>query len=53
MECDDIWVCTEWLDEMTVALFQQMQPLNVQPNPITISSTLSACAQLAALSMGK
>ncbi|CAL5037210.1 unnamed protein product [Urochloa decumbens] len=41
------------LTEMAVALFQQMQALNVQPNPITISSTLSACAQLGALSMGK
>ncbi|KAL6861907.1 hypothetical protein ACP4OV_017607 [Aristida adscensionis] len=41
------------LTEMAVALFQQMQELNVQPNPITISSTLSACAQLGALSLGK
>ncbi|CAN6208432.1 unnamed protein product [Urochloa humidicola] len=41
------------LTEMAVALFQKMQALNVQPNPITISSTLSACAQLGALSMGK
>ncbi|KAL6606059.1 hypothetical protein ACP70R_041712 [Stipagrostis hirtigluma subsp. patula] len=41
------------LTEMAVALFQQMQALNVQPNPITISSTLSACAQLGALSLGK
>jgi pentatricopeptide repeat protein len=41
------------LTEMAVALFQQMQALNVQPNTITISSTLSACAQLGALSLGK
>ncbi|KAM0887641.1 hypothetical protein ACQ4PT_028897 [Festuca glaucescens] len=41
------------LTEMAVALFQQMQALNVRPNPLTISSTLSACAQLGALSLGK
>ena len=40
------------LTEMAIELFQQMQALNVQPNPITISSTLSACAQLGALSLG-
>jgi pentatricopeptide repeat protein len=41
------------LTEMAVALFQEMQALNVRPNPLTISSTLSACAQLGALSLGK
>uniref|UniRef100_A0A0E0HQ03 DYW domain-containing protein n=1 Tax=Oryza nivara TaxID=4536 RepID=A0A0E0HQ03_ORYNI len=41
------------LTEMAVALFEQMLVLNVRPNPITVSSTLSACAQLGALSMGK
>ncbi|EEC80145.1 hypothetical protein OsI_21946 [Oryza sativa Indica Group] len=41
------------LTEMAVALFEQMLKLNVRPNPITISSTLSACAQLGALSLGK
>ncbi|KXG19489.1 pentatricopeptide repeat-containing protein At4g30700 [Sorghum bicolor] len=40
------------LTEMAVELFQLMQELNVQPNPTTISSTLSACAQLGALSLG-
>ncbi|KAJ1258336.1 hypothetical protein BS78_10G067700 [Paspalum vaginatum] len=41
------------LTEMAVALFQLMQELNVQPNPVTIASILSACAQLGALSLGK
>uniref|UniRef100_J3MBX1 DYW domain-containing protein n=2 Tax=Oryza brachyantha TaxID=4533 RepID=J3MBX1_ORYBR len=41
------------LTEMAVGLFEQMLALNVRPNPITISSTLSACAQLGALSLGK
>ncbi|KAF7099907.1 hypothetical protein CFC21_101488 [Triticum aestivum] len=41
------------LTEKAVALFQKMQALNVPPNPLTISSTLSACAQLGALSLGK
>ncbi|KAL5200048.1 hypothetical protein ABZP36_021251 [Zizania latifolia] len=41
------------LTEMAVALFEQMLVLNVRPNPTTISSTLSACAQLGALSLGK
>lgn len=41
------------LTEMAIALFQQMQALRVQPNPLTISSALSACAQLGALSLGK
>ncbi|XP_010273676.1 PREDICTED: pentatricopeptide repeat-containing protein At4g30700 isoform X2 [Nelumbo nucifera] len=41
------------LTEMAISLFQQMQMLNVHPNPVTVTSILSACAQLGALSLGK
>ncbi|KAJ0984903.1 hypothetical protein J5N97_003259 [Dioscorea zingiberensis] len=41
------------LTEMAIRLFQDMQALNVCPNPVTVTSILSACAQLGALSMGK
>lgn len=36
-----------------ISLFQQMQSSKVNPNPVTITSILSACAQLGALSLGK
>ncbi|KAL9242203.1 hypothetical protein vseg_016224 [Gypsophila vaccaria] len=41
------------LTEKAVKLFQEMQTCQVRPNPTTISSILSACAQLGALSLGK
>ncbi|TXG60868.1 hypothetical protein EZV62_012231 [Acer yangbiense] len=41
------------LTEQAISLFQEMQMSNVIPNPVTITSILSACAQLGALSMGK
>ncbi|CAN6479344.1 unnamed protein product [Victoria cruziana] len=39
--------------EEAIELFQQMQLQNVEPNPVTIASILSACAQLGALTLGK
>ncbi|KAI3701615.1 hypothetical protein L6452_26819 [Arctium lappa] len=36
-----------------IALFQQMQKLKIPPNPTTITTILSACAQLGAQSLGK
>ncbi|KAG8367631.1 hypothetical protein BUALT_Bualt16G0092300 [Buddleja alternifolia] len=39
--------------EMTISLFHEMQKLDIQPNPVTITSILSACAQLGALGLGK
>ncbi|KMT19312.1 hypothetical protein BVRB_1g013180 [Beta vulgaris subsp. vulgaris] len=41
------------LTEMAISLFQQMQKCQIRPNPVTITSILSACAQLGALSLGK
>ncbi|XP_027072313.1 pentatricopeptide repeat-containing protein At4g30700-like [Coffea arabica] len=41
------------LTEMAIALFQEMQMLDIHPNPVTITSILSACAQLGAPSLGK
>ncbi|XP_026660588.2 pentatricopeptide repeat-containing protein At4g30700 [Phoenix dactylifera] len=41
------------LTEMAISLFREMQDLNVRPNQITVTSTLSACAQLGALTLGK
>ncbi|KAK4337703.1 hypothetical protein RND71_042190 [Anisodus tanguticus] len=41
------------LTEMAISLFREMQKLDVHPNPVTITSILSACAQLGTLSMGK
>ncbi|CAI0394663.1 unnamed protein product [Linum tenue] len=41
------------LTEAAVSLFQEMQMSNVSPNPVTITSILSACAQLGALSLGQ
>ncbi|XP_040996985.1 pentatricopeptide repeat-containing protein At4g30700 [Juglans microcarpa x Juglans regia] len=40
------------LTEMAISLFQEMM-LEVRPNPVTITTILSACAQLGALSLGK
>ncbi|KAG6627955.1 pentatricopeptide repeat-containing protein At4g30700 [Carya illinoinensis] len=40
------------LTEMAISLFWEMM-LEVRPNPVTITSILSACAQLGALSLGK
>ncbi|KAK9100141.1 hypothetical protein Scep_023571 [Stephania cephalantha] len=41
------------LTEMAISLFRRMQTLKVQPNPVTITSILSACAQLGAVTLGK
>ncbi|XP_047324687.1 pentatricopeptide repeat-containing protein At4g30700 [Impatiens glandulifera] len=41
------------LTEMAISLFKEMQTLEIHPNPVTITSILSACAQLGALSLGK
>ncbi|XP_057967601.1 pentatricopeptide repeat-containing protein At4g30700 [Malania oleifera] len=41
------------LTEMAISLFQEMQKHDVRPNPVTVTSILSACAQLGALSLGK
>ncbi|XP_075518098.1 pentatricopeptide repeat-containing protein At4g30700 [Primulina tabacum] len=39
--------------EMAISLFHEMQKLDIHPNHVTITSILSACAQLGALSLGK
>ncbi|XP_058114018.1 pentatricopeptide repeat-containing protein At4g30700 [Magnolia sinica] len=39
--------------DMAISLFRRMQMGEVRPNPITVTSILSACAQLGALSLGK
>ncbi|KAL0345913.1 UNVERIFIED_CONTAM: Pentatricopeptide repeat-containing protein [Sesamum radiatum] len=39
--------------EMAISLFHEMQKLDVRPNPVTVTSILSACAQLGALGLGK
>ncbi|KAL3824655.1 hypothetical protein ACJIZ3_020684 [Penstemon smallii] len=39
--------------EMAISLFREMQKLDIRPNPVTITSILSACAQLGALGLGK
>ncbi|KAK3435558.1 hypothetical protein EUGRSUZ_C00245 [Eucalyptus grandis] len=41
------------LTDAAIHLFQNMQTSKVQPNPVTVTSILSACAQLGALSLGK
>lgn len=41
------------LTERAISLFQEMQMSNVSPNSVTVTSILSACAQLGALSLGK
>lgn len=41
------------LTEEAVSLFQYMQKSEISPNPTTVTSILSACAQLGALSLGK
>lgn len=38
--------------DMAISLFQEMQNLEIPPNPVTITSILSACAQLGALTLG-
>ncbi|GFY88774.1 pentatricopeptide repeat (PPR) superfamily protein [Actinidia rufa] len=38
--------------EMAISLFREMQDLEIHPNPVTVTSILSACAQLGALSRG-
>ncbi|XP_038889951.1 pentatricopeptide repeat-containing protein At4g30700-like isoform X1 [Benincasa hispida] len=40
------------LTERAISLFQEMVP-QLSPNPVTVTSILSACAQLGALSIGK
>ncbi|XXG58604.1 hypothetical protein AAC387_Pa04g0878 [Persea americana] len=39
--------------DMAISLFRQMQMWDVRPNPVTVTSILSACAQLGATSLGK
>lgn len=39
--------------EKAISLFHEMQKLKIQPNPVTITSILSACAQIGALGLGK
>ncbi|KAI5675905.1 hypothetical protein M9H77_06855 [Catharanthus roseus] len=39
--------------ETAIDLFREMQALDIHPNPVTITSILSACAQLGAPSLGK
>lgn len=41
------------LTEKAISLFQEMQKCEVRPNPVTVTSILSACAQLGVLSLGK
>ncbi|CAN1223725.1 Pentatricopeptide repeat-containing protein At4g30700 [Linum grandiflorum] len=41
------------LTEAAVSLFQEMQMSHISPNPVTVTSILSACAQLGALSLGQ
>ncbi|KAJ0800160.1 putative tetratricopeptide-like helical domain superfamily, DYW domain-containing protein [Helianthus annuus] len=41
------------LTDNAITLFQEMQKFKIAPNPTTITSILSACAQLGALSLGK
>ncbi|KAI4376768.1 hypothetical protein MLD38_014491 [Melastoma candidum] len=41
------------LTKEAISLFKVMQESEVRPNPVTITSVLSACAQLGALSLGK
>ncbi|KAM7267617.1 hypothetical protein ACFE04_009783 [Oxalis oulophora] len=46
--------CTQTgLTEMAISLFREMQVSEVNPNPVTVTSILSACAQLGSLSLGK
>ncbi|KAB1211975.1 hypothetical protein CJ030_MR6G022922 [Morella rubra] len=40
------------LTEMAIPLFREMM-FEVKPNPVTVTSILSACAQLGALSLGR
>lgn len=39
--------------DKAITLFQEMQNFKIPPNPTTITSIVSACAQLGALSLGK
>ncbi|XP_057420066.1 pentatricopeptide repeat-containing protein At4g30700 [Lotus japonicus] len=41
------------LTETALSLFQEMMTTEFTPNPVTITTTLSACAQLGSLSFGK
>ncbi|CAL0325621.1 unnamed protein product [Lupinus luteus] len=41
------------LTETAISLFQEMMTTDFAPNTVTITTTLSACAQLGALSFGK
>ncbi|XP_059635782.1 pentatricopeptide repeat-containing protein At4g30700 [Cornus florida] len=41
------------LTETAISLFREMQMLHIRPNPVTVTSILSACAQLGAISLGK
>ncbi|MCL7039325.1 hypothetical protein MKW94_029952 [Papaver nudicaule] len=39
--------------DFAIDLFKQMQVLEIRPNQVTLTSILSACAQLGALTLGK
>ncbi|CAI9761010.1 unnamed protein product [Fraxinus pennsylvanica] len=39
--------------EIAISIFREMQNLDIHPNPVTITSILSAFSQLGALSLGK
>lgn len=39
--------------DKAISLFKEMQNLKIPPNPTTITTTLSACAQIGALTLGK
>ncbi|CAA7408107.1 unnamed protein product [Spirodela intermedia] len=41
------------LTEAAISLFRTMQTVAITPNPVTVTSVLSACAQLGTLSVGK
>ncbi|KAK4774351.1 hypothetical protein SAY86_009286 [Trapa natans] len=41
------------LTEKAISLFQDMQVSKMDPNPVTVTSILSACAQIGSLSLGK
>ncbi|GAB2291543.1 hypothetical protein Dimus_025797 [Dionaea muscipula] len=40
------------VNEKAISLFQEMESSGVHPNPVTVTSILSSCAQLGALSVG-
>ncbi|ONK55286.1 uncharacterized protein A4U43_UnF5500 [Asparagus officinalis] len=39
--------------ESSLSMFQQMQQAGIRPNPVTIATILSSCAEISALDLGK